>query len=230
MPIYNRTIRKKPWYEVFIDKIIPLTPLILGFIVTGSGVYFTNDYNSRQVQLNEFNALEKYCLQLSSEKPVEREFAYAMFVALHYEKLALRIIGIKKDPAGRDIAEEIKKSGSTSEQADASVVLSIIPTRVFLQISNKTQRTKAAEISLILKQHGYDVPTGIENVAGKATPENVTTVRYFYDDDGPAAYAIVALLKENGFKDATTKVIDDKELKKKAKQGNVEIWFAANTQ
>jgi len=123
-----------------------LTPLILGLAVTAVGAVFTQVYNFRQLELTQLSALEKFHPLLVSENPYDREFAYASFSALGYEQLALRIIGMKQDTAGRAVLEEIKQSGSTIAKQQASDALMSVPARVLLHVGSEAQKEHAKAI------------------------------------------------------------------------------------
>jgi hypothetical protein len=211
---------KKPWYEV----LAALTPLILGLCITGVGTFFTQVYNFRQLQITQLNALDKFRSLLVSENPYDREFAYASFAALGHEQLALKLIQLKQDSAGRSVAQEIKLSGSATAKADASAALSTIPAQVYVQIASESQREKAKEVVAALQQRGYVTP-GIENVAGKADSPKNTNVRYFNDEDKATAEAIAAILKEKGIATAYAYRV----AQFKVKPGSLEVWFSADT-
>ena len=210
--------KRKPWYEV----IAALTPLILGVCITGVGAFFTHVYNFRQMQLNHLNALDKFRTQLISENPYDREFAYASFSALGHEQLALKLMQIKKDSAGRSVAQEIKISGSTTAKSEATAALSMIPVQVFLHIALESQRQKAKDVAAALGQKGFVIP-GIENITGKADAPKNTNVRYFNDEDKMAADIIASVLKEKGFIDANAYRVPQY----KVTPGSVEVWFSA---
>lgn len=214
--------KKKPWYEV----LAALTPLILGLCVTGVGTFFAQVYNFRQLQITQLNALDKFRSLLVSENPYDREFAYASFAALGHEQLALKLIQLKQDSAGRAVAQEITLSASASgaAKADASAALSMLPAQVYVQIASESQRDKAKEVVAALQQRGYVTP-GIENVAGKADSPKNTNVRYFNDGDKATAEAIVAVLKEKGIATAYAYRV----AQFKVKPGSLEVWFSADT-
>ena len=211
--------KKKPWYEI----LATLTPLILGLCITGVGTFFTHVYNFRQLEVNQLNALDKFRTLLVSENPFDREFAYASFSALGHEQLALRLIQLKQDSAGRSVAQQIKLSGSATAKAEASAALSTIPVQVFVQIASELQRDKAKEILAVLQQRGYLTPD-IENVSGKAEIPRKTNVRYFNDEDKPTAETIASILKEKGIADAYAYHVSQY----KVKPGSLEIWFSVD--
>lgn len=211
--------KKKPWFEI----LAALTPLILGLCVTGVGAFFTHVYNFRQLEVNQLNALDKFRTLLVSENPFDREFAYASFTALGHEQLALRLIQLKQDSAGRSVVQQIKLSGSATAKAEASAALSTIPVQVFVQIASELQREKAKEILAVLQQRGYLTPD-IENVSGKADSPKKTNVRYFNDEDKPTAETIASVLKEKGIADAYANHVS----RYKVKPGSLEIWFSAD--
>jgi hypothetical protein len=216
----DEVTKQKPWYEV----LAALTPLILGLCITGVGTFFTQVYNFRQLQITQLNALDKFRSQLVSENPYDREFAYASFAALGHEQLALKLIQLKQDSAGRSVAQEIKLSGSATAKAEASAALSTIPAQVYVQIASESQREKAKEVVAALQQRGYVTP-GIEDVSGKADSPKNTNVRYFNDEDKAAAEAIAAILKEKGIATAYAYRV----AQFKVKPGSLEVWFSADT-
>lgn len=213
----DEVAKKKPWYEV----LAALTPLILGLCITGVGAFFTQVYNFRQLQVNQLNALEKFRVLLVSEDPYDREFAYASFAALGHEQLALKLIQIKQDTAGRSVAQEIKLTGSGAAKAEASAALSAIPVQVFLHIASEAQREKAMQVVTVLQQRGYVTP-GIENISGKAESPKNTNVRYFNDEDKTTAEAIATILKDNGIPRAYAYHVS----RFKVKPGSLEVWFS----
>jgi hypothetical protein len=214
------------------DILASLTPLILGVAVTGVGGLFTHLYNlsqlqlnQTQVQLNRMQALEKFRLLLISEKPEEREFAYASFVALGYEHLALKIINLRKDASAKELVKELKASPDPGVRISAEAVFKKLPALVYIQIASEGQENKAKDIQQALQQQGISAP-GFENIGkkGKARIPPNTEVRYFNAEDQETADSIVAFLKkEKGMSAATAVPV----LSIKAKVGNVEIWFSS---
>jgi hypothetical protein len=211
----------KSWHEVLSS----LTPLILGICITGVGAFFTQVYNYRQLQLNQLAALDKFRPLLVSENPYDREFAYASFAALGYEDLALKIIAVKQDSAGRAVAQDIQVSGSAAAKVAASATLASLPAQVYLQIGTEAQRPKAKELSLALQQAGFQT-MGIENVAGKTEPPKASEVRYFNDDDKQPAEAIATVLRQQGANDVRSRRITFL----KARPGSIEVWLAKEAQ
>jgi hypothetical protein len=206
------------WYEVLVS----LTPLILGFCVSGVGVYFTNLRDDRQLQLNQLTALEKLRPMLESEKPQEREFGYQMFVALGYEKLALRLMEMRQDSAGRSAAQSIVLSGSASAKVEAKAVLPTLVARVYLHIGAESQRDRAKALQEALTQNGFSVQ-GIENVSAKTVVPTLTDVRYFNDQDKATAEQIADLLGKDMVAKPQVKRIGGVS----SRPGSVEVWFAA---
>lgn len=208
-------VPNKTWYEVLAS----LTPLIVGLCVSGVAAFYTGLNNSRQLQLNQITALDKFRPLLVSESEADREFAYASFAALGYESLALKIIQTKRDPAGQAVAEGIKESGSDSDKQKAVAALASIPARVFIHVGDENQRAVAATLGETLKRLGYAVQ-GVEKVA---VVPNTTSVRYFNDEDRVAADSIANTLKQNGVADAVAQKVTGYN----ARPGNLEIWLSA---
>lgn len=212
--------KKKPWHEILVS----LSPLLIGVFVTGGGAYFTKVYNDRQLQLNQLAALDKFRPLLVSENPADREFAYASFAVLGYEQLAVRIINLKRDVAGRAVVQDLKLTGSTDVKASASAALAALPIQVFLHIASSTQEARARLLTLTLEAAGFKA-MGVENVTGKANPPSRPQVRYFNGLDKQYADEIRDLLKREGIADA--EVLPMEFLK--ARPGSLEIWFSVDT-
>jgi hypothetical protein len=211
---------KKPWYEI----LIALTPLIVGIGVTGVGAYFTQVNNYRQLEMNELNALDKLRPMLMSENPLDREFAYASFVALGHEQLALKLMQLKRDSAGREVAARIQASSDSNDhtRSAAAAAVKSIPVQVYVHIAEEGQRPHAAELIHALESEGYWVP-GIENIAGKASLPKRTNVRYFNAQDKATAERIAGILRKQGIADAYPYAVTHLN----ARPGSLEIWFAA---
>ena len=214
------TPKKKLWYEILVS----LTPLLIGVFVTGGGAYFTKVYNDRQLQLNQLAALDKFRPLLVSENPVDREFAYASFAVLGYEQLAVRIISLKRDVAGRAVVQDIKLSGPADVKASASAALAALPIQIFLHIASSAQEARAKHVALALEEAGFKT-MGVENVTGKANPPSRPQVRYFNGEDKQFADAVRDLLKREGMTDVEVQQITFL----KARPGSLEIWFSLDT-
>jgi hypothetical protein len=213
---------KKTWFDI----LIALTPLIVGIGVTGVGAYFTQVNNYRQLQMNELNALDKLRPLLMSENPLDREFAYASFVALGHEQLALKLIQMKQDSAGREVAAHVQNSAETSDETRTAAAATVksIPVQLYVHIAEEGQRPYAAKLIQALETEGYSVP-GIENVAGKALLPKRTSVRYFNPQDKATAEKIADILRKQGLANAYPYAVAHLN----ARPGSLEIWFAAPT-
>ena len=214
--------KEAPKKKEFDEILAALTPLILGLAVTGVGVYFTQVYNFRQLQLNQLSALDKFRPLLVSDLPFDREFAYASFDALGYAQLACKIAQLKQDTAGRAVIEECTQSGSATAKQEAAAALKKIPAQVFVQIASEAQRAKAQDIQAILKEDGFVVP-GVENIAGKAESPKTTEVRYFNPEDSESAEIITKLLQTKGIAGAHPRNVP----RFVVKPGSLEVWFSA---
>jgi hypothetical protein len=109
-----------------VDIISALTPLIIGILITGVGAVFTHIYNFRQLQLNQISALDKLRPLLTMESPQDREFAYSSFVALGYEKLAIRLIEVQRDQTGRNVLTQLTSTGSAATREKAAAALRVL--------------------------------------------------------------------------------------------------------
>ena len=118
-----------------------------------------------------------------------------------------------------NVARKLDKQSST--EADAVAVVQQLPPRVYLQIFDEAQRTKAKDIQSVLAKEGLLVP-GIENV-GKSNAVKETTVRYFNDSDATTAQRVHDTLVNNGIPQALVR-----RLPLKANPGNIEVWFGGD--
>jgi len=211
----EETEKKKAWWEI----VAALTPLIIGVCVTGVGLLFTQMYNYQGLKINEIAMLEKFRLQLISTDAVEREFAYTTFKVLGYENLALKLIGVRQDSAGRSVVQDIKQNATGTVRAEATATLSKLPVQIYMQLAGEQQRTKAEATREILETKGYVIPS-IGKVVGKAP--KVTEVRYFNEQDKPIADAIATILREQGYVSAQASPVSAY----KVKPGSLEIWLS----
>lgn len=211
---------RKAWYEILSS----LTPVIVGLCVTGVGAYFTQVYNYRQLQLNQLQALDKLRPLLVSDDPGDREFAYASFVALGYQDLALKMIAVKRDNAGRSVAQDIQKTGNSQAQAAATTILQTLPAQVYVHIGDESQRTAAEGLASSLR--GTDAQfMGVENVGDVVTMPKATEIRYFNTEDQAAAEAIGKLLENEGVQDVKVALVPHLT----ARPGTIEVWLSRNT-
>jgi len=220
----EETDKKKPWWEI----VTALTPLILGVCVTAVGVFFTQVYNYRQLQLNQLQlqlnqlaVLDKLRPQLISNNDLDRVFAYNTFLALGYKDLVVKLIQANQDSAGRAVVQEIQQSATGTTKAEATATLSSLPVQVYMQLADEKQKIKANTIRTILQAKGYVVPD-IGDVVGKAP--KITEVRYFNNQDKPIAEAIVTVLQEQRLTSAQASPVS----RYKVKPGSLEIWFSAD--
>lgn len=209
---------KKAWYEI----LIALTPLIVGVGVTGVGAYFTQVNNYRQLQANQLAALDKLRPLLISDDPFDREFAYASFVALGHEQLALRLMRLKQDSAGRAVAQRMQVDAGGGMQAQAGAALQAIPAEIYIHIAHETQRAKATELGEALRRSGYSVAP-VELVAGKAASPPRDNLLYFNAQDKDAAQKVAQILGEHGMRGVAV----DEIAHNQARPGSLEIWFAS---
>jgi len=147
------------------DKIGSITPLVLGLAVTGVGAFFTHLYDYHQLQLNQIEALDKLRPLLVSDKPEEREFGYASFTALGYEKIAIQIIKLKQDESGRAILVELGKTGSPEIKAQADSALSSLDqARQFVNKAEGVQESYPQQEAWVqgkAKELGVSSPLGL---------------------------------------------------------------------
>lgn len=120
-------IRKSP-KKGRLEILASLSPLISGVLISGVATIATILYNERQVQLAQFNALDKYRAHLSSDDPLDREFGYQAFVALGYEDFVIRLIGSRRDDAGTSVLVSLVETGrNESTRREAQNALLSLP-------------------------------------------------------------------------------------------------------
>ncbi len=212
---------KKTWYDI----LIALTPLIVGIGVTGVGAYFTQVNNYRQLQSNELAALDKLRPLLISDDPVDREFAYASFVALGHEDLALKLMRLKQDSAGRAVAQRMQATSGGAMQSQALAALRAIPAEIYIHIASESQRARAAALAEALRRSGYSIAP-IERKTDIATHPARDNLLYFNAQDKAAADKVAAVLREHGMKEVAV----DEIAHNRARPGSLELWFAASEQ
>lgn len=231
----------KPWFEI----LGVLSPLIIGVVVTGGASYFGSRFNERQLeiskdnndkqlalnsqnvqqqmQINQISMLERFRPYLLSSDASEREFAYASFSILGQEELALRIMKIKGDIAGKPVALDILQTGSTAARKAAATTLEAITPRVSIHFGQEWQKDWATSLASSLKSSGFKVPD-IENVSGVANSPKITNVRYFNETDKDTADSIAAMLRKEGFEGAKSYRV----AQFLNKPGDLEVWFSAD--
>jgi hypothetical protein len=150
----------------FWDKLVSVTPLILGICVTGVAALFTQIYNYRQLELNRITALDKFRPLLTSNRPEDREFGYESFAALGHEQLAIRIIKLKKDEAGRSVLVELKQSADPQNQASAANALKALDeAKKLVNLSEFGTATPSADQELELEKFEAGADPAIEDIA-----------------------------------------------------------------
>jgi hypothetical protein len=209
---------KKTWYEI----LIAMTPLIVGVGVTGVGAWFTQVNNYRQLQANQLTALDKLRPLLISDDPLDREFAYASFVALGHEQLALNLMRLKQDSAGRTVAQRMQAGNDSTMRGEAGSALQAIPAEIYIHIAAETQRAKAIEIGDVLRRSGYSIAP-IETADEKTPRPQQDNLLYFNAQDAAAANDIARILRAHGMSSLAV----DEIAHNRARPGSLEIWFRA---
>jgi hypothetical protein len=102
-----------------------------------------------------------------------------------------------------------------------------VPTRIYIHISDESQRPEAQKVTDVLKAHNYTVPS-ITNVGINAPDGN--QLRYFRKNEAgiPEPAKIVDLLQEATSSNWTTKYISAYEDSPSVRPGHFEVWFAAS--
>lgn len=132
------------------DKISSISPLIIGIVATLVGAYFTNIYNSRQLQLNQIAALDKLRPLFTTQNPQDREFAYSSFVALGYQDLAIRLIEIQGDQKGRNVLTQLKRTGPIETRVKAETALQTLDVQMLANISEGRRHIVREIVSALL--------------------------------------------------------------------------------
>ncbi|HRH50514.1 MAG TPA: chitosanase [Panacibacter sp.] len=115
----------------FFDKLSSLS----GVFIAIAGFMATYIYNNNQISIqkqktasdinsNAITVLEKCMKYATSENPKEREFGYAVFSTMGYEKLAINLIDIRHDSAGINVVKSIAEGSDKDLSSYASGILS----------------------------------------------------------------------------------------------------------
>jgi hypothetical protein len=148
--------------------------------------------------------------------------------------LKVAIYAAKDDPSLREnvvAATETDKSlvdKLTGDTAKSFQTLSeSLPTRIYIHISDESQRPEAQKMSEVLKAHNYTVPS-IANVGINAPDGN--QLRYFRKNEAgmPEPTKIVDVLQEATSSKWTAKYISGYEDSPNLRPGHFEVWFAAS--
>jgi hypothetical protein len=105
----------------------------------------------------------------------------------------------------------------------APKVTSSLPTRIYIQIQDAQQRTRAEQIEKALEAQKFIVP-GIERL--KTGPRTGAEVRYFRTEEKDEADRIVNVLQDLQVQGAQAKYIPGYEGSTKIRPKHYEIWFA----
>jgi hypothetical protein len=148
--------------------------------------------------------------------------------------LKVAIYAAKDDPSLREnvvAATETDKtlvdklSGDTA--TSFQTLSESLPTRIYIHISDESQRAEAQKVIEVLKAHNYTVPS-ITNVGINAPDGN--QLRYFRKNETgmPEPEKIVEALKEATNSNWTAKYISGYEDSPSVQPGHFEVWFGAS--
>ena len=110
-------------------------------------------------------------------------------------------------------------ASSGQETARAFLPEAVLPTRVYLQISDETQRSCATILQRSLRAAGIGAP-GIENVGSRAPDSD--EIRYFHEVDRPQATRVAQLFARDCGRQARIKRIAN--LATPATENLIEVW------
>jgi hypothetical protein len=148
--------------------------------------------------------------------------------------LKVAIYAAKDDPSLREpvvAATETDKtlveklSGDTAK--NFQTLSESLPTRIYIHISDESQRAEAQKVTDVLKTHNYTVPS-ISSVGINAPDGN--QLRYFRKNEAgmPEPAKIVDILQEATGAIWTAKYISGYEDSPSVRPGHFEVWFAAS--
>ncbi len=100
------------------EKLASISSLVSGVLIARIGLWATQAYNYRQLEINKLAALDKFRPLLDSEKSQDREFAYSAFVLLGHEELAVRMISQNQDEAGKRVLSDLAATSEKNSTRD----------------------------------------------------------------------------------------------------------------
>ena len=116
------------------EKIGTLSTLFSSVILGAVGLFATQVYNRHQLEqqrqdslekarIEQAQVLDKFLHYVTSAEPREREFGYAMFTYFGQADLALKLIALREDQAGKAVLETLKQSSDSGIRSAAVAAL-----------------------------------------------------------------------------------------------------------
>jgi ribosome-binding factor A len=124
-----------------------------------------------------------------------------------------------------DKLSDSERKDAVEKQVSAVPQSAALLPRIYMQIVNSEDRTRAESIRKTLEQAGYLV-LGIELVEKAAGTQKVSDVRYYRDDDAKQAQRIADLLEKAGESNVKVFIPAGKKDSPNVRPNHYEIWLA----
>jgi hypothetical protein len=159
---------------------------------------------------------------LTSQDKLVRQKGLEFYHRVASSNLDLTLAVLKATETDRSFVENL----SGNEVSDFNSISNTLPARLYIHISEESQRESARQATEALTGHGYIVP-GIQNVGSKAPRDN--ELRYFRKDDPgmPAPKAIKEILDHATGQQWVERYAAGYENSPNIRPGHFEIWFGA---
>ena len=239
-----------------LDKIIELSKYtIVSVAITTIALIVTNLFKEREQDVKELEYFDQYVQDVKKVDGIQERLQLSKYLAIvspsgalktswsayydsvkleYQEYLRLKREREKLDSVKNPTDEQINKKANINEQIEqkeAPLVASsstILKPRVYLQISDESQRPLAQSLQSTLSYEGFQAP-GVENTGRKSNVHmpSKTEVRYYREEELSDALRLVSILKSQPLGSP----INEVPLKipgngRGTRPGHFEIWFA----
>jgi hypothetical protein len=155
----------------FYDKVTALTPIITGGLITLLLGFLSQevsrDYNNRQIEIARLNTITDLCKYIQNADPKQREYGYTMFSALGQQALAIHLITLSGDEAGREFLQRLILAPDRTVRSNAAIGLA--------NLARATSKKLTGLYKEIMDQMEEDEPQQIwENTEEEALQPAIT--------------------------------------------------------
>jgi hypothetical protein len=238
-----------------LEKIVDLSKYtIVSIAIATIALIITDLFKERQQDVKELEYFDKYVQDVKKVDGIWERFQLAKYLSIvapsgdlkkswkeyhdtlrieYEEYLRLKKEMEKLDTISNPTQEQINKKEKINEvleQKEAPLVSSynIVKPRVYIQISEESQRQIAKTLQATLLNENFIAP-GVENVGRKGNMyiPSQTEVRYYREDELPDAQRLISIIKSQN----TGLPINEVPQKvpgtgRGTRPGHYEIWFS----
>lgn len=237
-----------------LEKIIDLSKYTIVSVCIATVTLIISDlFKEREQDVKELEYFDKYAQDVKKVDGIQERFELSKYLSIvapsgemkrswqqYYDTLKIEYVEyvrLKKEKERLDTItnpteEQIQKKQEINqkiEQKESPLVSSnnVLSSRVYIQISDESQRDAAKALQATLVNENFIVP-GIENVGkkGKYIPLKAE-VRYYRDEELPDATRLISIMKSQNL----GVPINDVPLRipgagRGTRPGHFEIWFS----